>query len=135
MSQAPTGEEREVRLRGGASIDGAPVAYVVVLAAVVASEQRYLSVAAVYLATTYTLTVTDQLWEITQVMRNYNRVMGDAHDMVEILAVAPAVADRTETPFERGPGAVEFDDVTFAHEGAGDSTSVAISLPVLRRFT
>ncbi len=56
-----------------------------VLAAVVASEQRYLSVAAVYLATTYTLTVTDQLWEITQVMRNYNRVMGDAHDMVEIL--------------------------------------------------
>ena len=75
-----------------------------VLAAVVASEQRLLSVAAVYLATTYTLTVTDQLWEITQVMRNYNRVMGDAHDMVEILAVAPAVADRTETPFERGRG-------------------------------
>ncbi len=91
-----------------------------VLAAVVASEQRLLSVAAVYLATTYTLTVTDQLWEITQVMRNYNRVMGDAHDMVEILAVAPAVADRTETLFEPGPGSVEFNDVTFAHEGAGE---------------
>ena len=67
---------------------------VAVLAAVVASEQHYLSVAAVYLATTYTLTVTDQLWEITQVMRHYNRVMGDAHDMVEILAIPPAVADR-----------------------------------------
>ena len=37
MSQAPTGEEREVRLRGGAAIDGAPVAYIVVLAAVVAA--------------------------------------------------------------------------------------------------
>ena len=91
-----------------------------VLAAVVASEQRYLSVAAVYLATTYTLTVTNQLWEITQVMRNYNRVMGDAHDMVEILAIPPAVADRTDAEFRRGPGAVEFDHVRFAHDGAGE---------------
>ena len=91
-----------------------------VLAAVVASEQRYLSVASVYLATTYTLTVTDQLWEITQVMRNYNRVMGDAHDMVEILDIPPAVADTTDVDFRRGPGAVEFDHVTFTHDGAGE---------------
>jgi ATP-binding cassette subfamily B protein len=91
-----------------------------VLAAVVASEQRYLSVAAVYLATTYTLTVTDQLWEITQVMRNYNRVMGDAHDMVEILGIPPAVADTSQAQFRRGPGAIEFDHVWFTHEGAGE---------------
>ena len=90
-----------------------------VLAAVVASEQRYLSVAAVYLATTYTLTVTDQLWEITQVMRNYNRVMGDAHDMVEILGIDPAVADTTDVDLAAGPGAVEFEAVRFAHDGAG----------------
>ena len=90
-----------------------------VLAAVVASEQQYLSVAAVYLATTYTLTVTDQLWEITQVMRNYNRVMGDAHDMVEILGIEPTVTDGA-AQFERGAGAVTFDRVTFTHEGAGE---------------
>jgi hypothetical protein len=35
MSERPTGAEREVRFLGGAAIDGAPVAYVVVLAAVV----------------------------------------------------------------------------------------------------
>ena len=35
MSERPTGEEREVRFLGGAAIDGAPVAYIVVLAAVV----------------------------------------------------------------------------------------------------
>jgi ATP-binding cassette subfamily B protein len=99
-----------------------------VLAAVVASEQRYLSVAAVYLATTYTLTVTDQLWEITQVMRNYNRVMGDAHDMVEILAIPPAVEDRTDKDFQRGAGTVDFDHVTFAHDGAGEE-------PLFKDFT
>ena len=36
MSEAPAGEEREVRFLEGATIDGAPVAYTVVLAAVVA---------------------------------------------------------------------------------------------------
>jgi ATP-binding cassette subfamily B protein len=76
-------------------------------------------VAAVYLATTYTITVTDQLWEITQVMRQYNRVLGDAHDMVEILGVDPTVADRPDAvPFRRGPGSIDFDRVGFTHDGA-----------------
>jgi hypothetical protein len=35
MSERPRGEEREVEFLGGASIDGAPIAYIVVLAAVV----------------------------------------------------------------------------------------------------
>jgi hypothetical protein len=35
MSATPSGEERKVQFLGGASVDGAPVAYVVVLAAVV----------------------------------------------------------------------------------------------------
>jgi hypothetical protein len=34
MSTVPTGEEREVKSLGGANIDGAPIAYIVVLAAV-----------------------------------------------------------------------------------------------------
>lgn len=34
MSTPPSGEEREVKVLGGASIDGAPIAYIVVLAAV-----------------------------------------------------------------------------------------------------
>ncbi len=35
MSEGPLGEEREVKFLGGTAIDGAPVAYIVVLAAVV----------------------------------------------------------------------------------------------------
>ncbi len=91
-----------------------------VVAAVVASEQHYVSVAAVYLATTFTLTVTQQLWEVTQVMREYNRVLGDAHDMVEILALEPSIADQSGAVLQPGPGAVDFEQVDFTHEGAGD---------------
>jgi ATP-binding cassette subfamily B protein len=92
-----------------------------IVAAVLAAEQRAISVAAVYLATTYTITVTDQLWEITQVMRQYNRVLGDAHDMVEILGLAPQVSDRPDAvAFRRGAGSIEFDRIGFTHDGAKD---------------
>ena len=37
MSTVPGGEERKVQFLGGASIDGTPVAYIVVMAAVVAA--------------------------------------------------------------------------------------------------
>jgi ATP-binding cassette subfamily B protein len=46
--------------------------------------------------------------------------MGDAHDMVEILGITPDVLDTTEAEFRRGPGSVEFDHVTFAHDGSGE---------------
>lgn len=91
-----------------------------VVAAVLASQNNLFAVSTVYLAVTYTITVTEQLWEITSVMRNFNKVMGDAHDMVEILAIPPEVADTTDVQFRRGPGAVRFDRVGFAHQGAGD---------------
>ena len=44
------------------------------------------------------MTVTTQLWEINQVMRQYNRVMGDAHDMVEILSLPTGVEDHADSP-------------------------------------
>lgn len=37
MSHTPSGEEREIKFQGGAAIDGAPIAHVVVLAAVAAA--------------------------------------------------------------------------------------------------
>ena len=37
MSDIPSGPERQVRFIGGASVDGAPIAYVIVLAAVIAA--------------------------------------------------------------------------------------------------
>jgi len=86
-----------------------------VLAAVLIGQGGTVSVASVYLAVTYTLTVTEQLWEMNVVMRNYNQVLGDAHDMVEILQLEPDVVDLTSTPFQPGPGRIEIDSITFGH--------------------
>ena len=86
-----------------------------VLAAVLATTTDSISIPAVYLAVTYTMTVTTQLWEINQVMRNYNRVMGDAHDMVEILQTPTDVPDHTDTPLVVRHGRIEVEDITFGH--------------------
>src|SRR5690606_18474641 len=54
------------------------------IAAIWAVDKGFGSVAMVYLAVTYTFTVARQLWEMNGIMRNYYRIMGDAHEMTEI---------------------------------------------------
>ena len=92
-----------------------------VVAAVLAAEQEVLNIPGIYLAVSYTLVVTESIWQVNQIMRSYTKVLGDAHDMVEILALAPSVADqRAAEPLQRGPGEVVFSDVLFAHDGRTD---------------
>jgi ATP-binding cassette subfamily B protein len=87
-----------------------------VAAAVLASQYDVVNIGAVYLAVTYTLTVTSQLWSINEVIRNYNKVIGDAHEMVEILHLPATVRDHHERDLVVTQGAIEVDRVTFGHE-------------------
>ena len=66
---------------------------VALVLAVWASERNIISIGVVYLSITYTFTVARQLWEMNNIMRNYNRVMGDAYDMTEILSITPHIQD------------------------------------------
>ena len=89
--------------------------------AIWAAEHHFISIGTVYLAVTYTFTVARQLWELNHIMRNYNRIMGDAHDMTEILKLAPEVRDTSDKQLAVTKGAIEFKDMTFVHSGANDA--------------
>ncbi len=91
-----------------------------VAAAVLAADSAAVDIGAIYLAVTYTLTVTSQLWSINEVIRNYNKVLGDAHEMVEILHLPAGVRDRNRTELQVTRGAISMQDVTFGHEGQYD---------------
>jgi ATP-binding cassette subfamily B protein len=91
------------------------------VAAVLAAERSVLDIPGIYLAVTYTLVVAESIWQVNQIMRTYTKVLGDAHDMVEILDQPPSVADRSTAPLRRGPGEVRFEQVRFAHEGRQDA--------------
>ncbi|MDX2775745.1 ABC transporter ATP-binding protein [Streptomyces caniscabiei] len=95
-----------------------------------AAEQHLASIGTVFLCITYTFTVARQLWEMNSIMRNYNRIIGDAHDMTEILALDPQVVDKTDTPITVTKGHVAFQDVTFAHDGNDEQLFDAFNLDI-----
>jgi ATP-binding cassette subfamily B protein len=81
------------------------------------------NVATVFLILAYTTSITSQLFTFSNnALRNYNRSVGDAKDMVEILQITPEVQDpaQPEEP-HIGAGAIEFKDVTFTHDGSSDA--------------
>lgn len=86
------------------------------IVAVIASEQHLLTVGTAYLLLTYTLTVSGRLWSINGIIRNYNRIMGDANDMVEILHTPVDITDASTTALAVPAGQVAFNNVTFAHD-------------------
>lgn len=90
-------------------------------AAIWASEHQIISIGTVYLAITYTFTVARQLWEMNSIMRNYNRLMGDAHDMTEILNLTPDVLDSSDKSLDVKQGELGFNKMTFTHGGAKET--------------
>jgi ATP-binding cassette subfamily B protein len=91
------------------------------ISAILASEKHFISIGIVYLAVTYTLSVSRQLWEMNSIMRNYNRAVGDAHDMTEILQLPHDVVNRSNRKLVVSDGLIEFDDVSFSHDGTDDA--------------
>lgn len=90
------------------------------LFAVIASVNHAISIGAVYLMLVYTLSVTRQLWSLNHVMRQYNKIMGDAHAMVENLNLPTEIKDSSKRTLNTSKGAIAIRNMSFAHDdGAG----------------
>lgn len=77
----------------------------------------------IFLIITYTATIVAQLFTFSnQSLRNYNRAIGDATDMVEILHQTPEVLDPVKPEKPRiAKGAIDFNHVVFSHDGEDDA--------------
>jgi ATP-binding cassette subfamily B protein len=74
-------------------------------------------IGALYLTLTYTINLTDRLWQFMFIIRNINRAFGDAADMTEILQLEPAIKDPVDPePVRIRHGKIEFKDVNFRYE-------------------
>lgn len=99
--------------------------------AIYAAQHNVVSVAAVYLIITYTGSVAHELWNMNGIMRSYNRILGDAHDMVEILTTPTTLVDQSDAKLAVTRGSINMDNVTFTHdEGEGDTLFHAFSLRI-----
>lgn len=89
--------------------------------AVLASQNGIASVGMIYLIFMYALNVNRQLWEMNNITRTYNRVLGDAHEMALILTTDYRLVDHGKTQLVVPNGAITFRDVAFSHDrGEGE---------------
>ena len=99
--------------------------------AVYAAQNDLVSVASVYLIITYTGSVAHELWNMNGIMRNYNRIIGNANDMVEILQTPTTLIDKSNSKLKVANGEISMDKVTFTHdEGQGDTLFHDFSLDI-----
>ena len=99
--------------------------------AVYAAQNNLVSVASVYLIITYTGSVAHELWNMNGIMRNYNRIIGNANDMVEILQTPTTLIDKSNSKLEVTSGEISMDKITFTHdEGQGDTLFHDFSLDI-----
>ena len=99
--------------------------------AVYAAQNDLVSVASVYLIITYTGSVAHELWNMNGIMRNYNRIIGNANDMVEILQTPTTLIDKSDSKLKVTNGEISMDKITFTHdEGQGDTLFHDFSLNI-----
>ena len=99
--------------------------------AVYAAQNNLVSVASVYLIITYTGSVAHELWNMNGIMRNYNRIIGNANDMVEILQTPTTLIDKSNSKLKVTNGEISMDKITFTHdEGQGDTLFQDFSLNI-----
>ncbi|HEX9153274.1 MAG TPA: ABC transporter ATP-binding protein [Candidatus Saccharimonadales bacterium] len=84
------------------------------------------NISTVFLVITYTGRIGEQLWEFCQsTLRNYNRAIGDARDMTEILMIEPGVKDPAKPEKSRiKQGAISFRNMTFTHPESNDEDTL-----------
>lgn len=89
-------------------------------------------IATVFLVLTYTSNIATRLWEFSQqVIRNYNRSLGDAREATITLGITPAIIDPAQPEDSRMYiGEVTLDNVTFTHDGAKDALFSALSIDI-----
>jgi ATP-binding cassette subfamily B protein len=88
--------------------------------------------ATVFLILNYTANVVGQLFTFSNTsLRNYNRAFGDASEMTKILGMQPTVLDPIDPePVRIKKGVIEFQDVTFQHEGSADALFQNLNLKI-----
>jgi len=102
------------------------------LLAVIAVMQFDADIATVFLIFNYTAITVNQLFDFSNSgLRNYNRAIGDASEMVRTLGEEPEVKDPARPEASRmGKGAIEFRDVAFTHAGADDAIFTGLDLRI-----
>lgn len=90
-----------------------------------------ISVAVLVLIVNYAQAIQGELWNINSILKNINRVFGDAHEMTLILDTIDDVVDIPEAQtLIMNQASVDFDNISFRHKDAKDEIFTNFNLKV-----
>ncbi len=96
------------------------VSITAVIAATVAANYDLISIGTIYICLTYSMSMSKQLWGSSNMVRTFNRLVGDADPMIDLLESEDIIHDNSNKKLKVSAGAIEFDKVKFTHQsGAG----------------
>ncbi|MDZ7786035.1 MAG: ABC transporter ATP-binding protein [Candidatus Saccharibacteria bacterium] len=99
------------------------IAFVAFLSGIIAITDFGADAGVLFLAVSYTMSLTRRLRESNRVFRNLNRALGDANDMTYILRREPDVKDAEHAKDLRVPrGSIELKGVNFAYPDVVDGS-------------
>ncbi|HSX24229.1 MAG TPA: ABC transporter ATP-binding protein [Candidatus Saccharimonadales bacterium] len=90
--------------------------------AVLGAGVFHANIATLFLIVSYTAGIGQRLWEFQNVLRQYNRALGDASDMVNILEIEPEVKDPVKPEMVRiVRGDIRIENMAFTHDENDDA--------------
>lgn len=90
-----------------------------------------ISVATLVLIVNYAQAIQGELWNINSILKNLNRVFGDAHEMTLILDTIDDVVDTPDAQtLVMNQASVDFDNISFRHKDAKDEIFTNFNLKV-----
>lgn len=99
--------------------------------AVISAESGLATAGMVYLVFIYALNINRQLWEFNSITRVYNRIIGDSHEMTQILLEDYDLTDHTKNKLKATKGKVEINAIDFTHDkGEGEQVFKDFSLSI-----
>lgn len=106
-----------LKREGYASLFTTGIGIAALFIAVIGIGMLRADIATVFLMVALTNTLGMRLWDFQNVLRQFNRALGDAHDMVEMLQIKAEITDPVKPEIPRIKyGNIKFDQVTFTHD-------------------
>ena len=103
----------------------------VIIFALIGQQKLGLDFTVVYLIVTYTSTISTRLWDINHILKDLNRVFGDAYEMTEILDMKDDVVDLPDAKeLVISDSEINFDNISFKHADAKEAIFTDFNLKV-----
>lgn len=121
--------QRQMSIFSGFSSTVDTLAFVLAVISVVTFGAN---IGTVFLVLTYTASTAQQLFTFSNnALRNYSRAFGDASDMTKVLQLQPEIQDPAQPEVVHiTQGTINFDKVSFTHDGSNDALFTDLSLQV-----